>query len=319
MGMCSLGRGLCHRLRYFYHFVKYGRRELHDLKYLMAKILIGQMHDRGIYRSLHDAEFKIHSQWGDDGIIQYLAMQTGIDRSLKKFVEFGVGDYMESNTRYLLIQHNWSGLAVDQNSFLIEVIKHDPLFWRHDLRVACAFIHQENVNEIITQHKLNGDIGLLSIDLDGNDYWVWKSITAARPVIVVCEYNSLFGSERALTVPYDPQFRRSQAHPSSLYYGCSLRALCRLAGEKGYEFVGCNSNGNNAYFIRRDRMGKIPVGRIEDEFVRAKFREMRDARGRKMYESADHGLMAIRDLELHDLESGNHIRIGDLALDRQVG
>jgi hypothetical protein len=125
-----------------------------------------------------------------------------------------------------------------------------------------------------------GRIGLLSIDIDGVDYWVWKAVDVVQPDIVVIEYNSLFGPERAVTVPYDPAFRRSQAHSSTSYYGASIAALAALGRSKGYALVGSNSAGNNAFFVRRSLVRpplieKDPSG----AYVRRGFREARNPDG----------------------------------------
>ena len=96
------------------------------------------------------------------------------------------------------------------------------------------------------------DLGLLHIDLDGNDYWIWKQIDKFAPRILILEYNSVFGSENSWTVPYQADFYRFNAHYSGLYWGASLPALVELSSAKGYDLVGCNSAGNNAYFVRKD-------------------------------------------------------------------
>jgi len=93
--------------------------------------------------------------------------------------------------------------------------------------------------------------------VDGNDYWIWDAVRAVCPVVVIVEYNSVFGSEHAITIPYDPTFQRTKGHFSNLYWVASLKALALLARQKGYTCVGCNSNGNNAYFVRDDRLGAL--------------------------------------------------------------
>lgn len=117
----------------------------------------------------------------------------------------------------------------------------------------------------IEQSGIFGEIDLLSIDIDGNDYWVWKAMTAIRPRVVVIEYNSSFGPDRSVTVAYDPSFRRYEKHPSGLYYGASLQALNKLAAQKGYFLAGCDSAGVNAFFVRDDLadrgIAKIEVSR----------------------------------------------------------
>jgi hypothetical protein len=228
---------------------------------------------------LHAAEFRAFSQWGEDGIIQHLIRHVPIGR--RAFVEFGVQDYRESNTRFLLVNDNWSGVVFDGDASNIQAIQREDLYWRHDLKAQCAFVTRDNINELLRQTDLSGDIGLLSIDIDGNDYWVWEAIDAVSPRIVVCEYNARWGPERAVTIPYDPSFVRGRAHHSMIYYGASLAALRGLGRRKGYAFVGCCSAGNNAFFVRRDVLGNgLRELTAVEGFFPARFREARDERGR---------------------------------------
>lgn len=126
----------------------------------------------------------------------------------------------------------------------------------------------ENINATLEQGGMRGEIDLLSVDIDGNDYWVWKAITAIQPRIVAIEYNSSFGPERSLTVKYDPSFSRYEKHDSGLYYGASLAALTKLADEKGYLLAGCDSAGVNAFYVRRDAAdGRVRELSVADAFV----------------------------------------------------
>ena len=174
----------------------------------------------------NDFEFQVFSQWGEDGLIQYLIERVEFEHPL--FVEFGVETYVESNTRFLLVNNNWTGLVIDGSEKNIDSIKRDPIYWQHNLKAECAFIDKENINSLIKKSGISGDIGILSIDIDGNDYWIWDAIDVVNPRIVICEYNSLWGAEHAVSTPYNPAFSRSDAHFSNLYYGASIMALTRL-------------------------------------------------------------------------------------------
>lgn len=228
---------------------------------------------------LSDHEFKVHSQWGEDGIIQYLLRRVPVARPV--FIEFGVQDYSEANTRFLLTNNNWSGLIFDGSAEAIASVQRDPIYWRYQLKAAQAFITRENINSLIEGQGLSGEIGLLSVDIDGVDFFVWEAITVVQPAIVIAEYNSRFGPERAVTVPYDAAFQRGRAHHSNIYYGASLAALVGLGKKKGYAFVGANSAGNNAFFVRRDLLpADISERTAHDGFVDCKFREARDSDGK---------------------------------------
>jgi hypothetical protein len=248
---------------------------------LLGELLARQNKQSGVIDRLADAEFKVFSQGGDDGIIQYLINKIHIPD--KTFIEFGVENYIESNTRFLLKHDNWSGLIIDGSSKATDFIKSDDIYYQHELKVVTSFITADNINRLISSEGLRGEIGLLSVDIDGVDYWVWKAITVVKPVIVIAEYNSVLGVDKAVTVPYKPDFVRSQEHHSNLYFGASLKALCMLAEEKGYAFVGSNSMGNNAYFVRKDRLGPLKALTPSEGYVCSKFRESRDKKGKLTY------------------------------------
>jgi hypothetical protein len=249
----------------------------------------------------HGYEFRVYSQWGEDGLIQHLVHEVSVARRV--FVEFGVEDYREANTRFLLVNDNWSGLVMDASDENVRRIREDAISWQHDLKAAQAFITRENINELLSQQGLSGDIGLLSIDIDGNDYWVWQAITAVSPAVVVIEYNARFGPQRAVSVPYDASFERASAHYSMIYYGASLAALCGLGRRKGYALVGCNSAGNNAFFVRRDLLpGSLPERTPAEAFVPARFREARDARGALAYLDAAQEAKILRNLPVVEVD-----------------
>lgn len=223
-------------------------------------------------------EFRVFSQWGEDGIIQFLLRHVKVEN--KVFVEFGVEDYTEANTRFLLVNDNWSGLVLDSDADNIARLKNTRTYWVYNLKAAQAFVTRDNINDILRENGVAGEIGLLSIDIDGNDFWVWRAIDVVNPVIVVVEYNHRFGKDAAVTVPYDESFDRRKAPVPWIYFGASLRALCWLAERKGYAFVGCNSNGVNAFFVRRDKLpAEVREVSPADGFVAGKFSETRDADG----------------------------------------
>jgi hypothetical protein len=253
---------------------------------------------------LSEVEFQVFSQWGDDGIIQYLVQKLRI--SNKTFIEFGVEDYRESNTRFLLFNNNWSGYVLDGSQANVDVIKGDRISWSSELRAKCSFITKENINALIMEAGFHEDVGILSIDIDGNDYWVWEAISCIRPIITIVEYNALFGSNTSWTIPYKADFVRSRAETIS-YYGASLKALVSLGKKKGYSFVGCNSKGNNAYFLRDDMVGNfVSVKNAQEGYEFCQFREAIVAGERLLGRSK---LKPIEGLEVLDLETGKMTKI----------
>jgi hypothetical protein len=261
-------------------------------------------------RCLQEYEFKVFSQWGEDGIIQHLIHAVEIRNHT--FIEFGVQDYRESNTRFLLQNDNWSGLVMDASKDDIARVKSDPLYFRHNLRAEHAFITRENINELIMRFGFSGDIGLLSIDIDGNDYWVWEAITCVSPRIVICEYDSLLGNEHAVATPYDPSFIRIKAHYSFLYGGASIVALRKLGIRKGYSLVGSNSAGNNLFFVRNDVLGSLRVCSSDEAYVKAQFRNSRDPDGVLTFLGFDESRALIADMPLQDIDSNTTIRVRDI-------
>lgn len=243
-------------------------------------------------------EFKVFSQFGEDGILQYLIWKTGIGSDEKIFVEFGVQDYQESNTRFLLQAEHWSGLIMDGSSEWIETVKKSALYWRYNLKAISAWIDRENINDLILSSGIEGEIGLLSVDIDGNDYWVWENISCIRPIIVVCEWNSMLGKEHPLSIPYDPKFSRVTAHYSGQYWGASIAGLHYLAQQKGYELIGSNQAGNNLFFVRRDRLGDLRARNPEDVWVEAQFSDTRDQNGNLTFLRGDDRCQLIENLPL---------------------
>lgn len=283
-----------------------------EVKALVARLLIGQMKGSGHLNDIRQAEFKVFSQFGDDGIIQYLVHRVGVSAGEQCFIEFGVEDYQEANTRFLLINDNWKGLVIDGDEGNIRSIRNDRIYWRHDLTALCAFVDVANINGLIASAGISGEIGLLSIDIDGNDYWMWECIECVDPVVVVVEYNSIFGYEYAVSVPYAPRFQRASAHYSHLYWGCSIKALEWLARKRGYTLVGSNSAGNNAYFVRRNRLAGLRELTAREAYVESRFRESRDQSGRLTFLSGAARLEVIRELPLCVVDRKETARISDL-------
>jgi hypothetical protein len=259
---------------------------------------------------LPESEYRVFSQWGEDGIIQFLLRHVEVGR--KVFVEFGADHYdTESNTRFLLTNNNWAGLVIDGSQENIDRLKPTRAYWLYELKAVRAFITRDNINRLLEENGVSGEIGLLSIDIDGNDYWVWKALDVASPVIVVAEYNYRFGSDRAVTIPYDEGFDRERAHPSKIYYGVSLKALCLLAESKGYAFVGCNSNGVNAFFVRRDRLpGHLRELTAEEGFVVAGVAEVFDRGGEIRKKTPREEMQLLRSLGLPLVDVGEDLKGG---------
>jgi hypothetical protein len=275
-------------------------------KILLGKLLTQANNNKEILNSLLEVEFKVFSQWGDDGIIQYLVNKIPIIN--KTFIEFGVETYHESNTRFLLINNNWTGLIIDGSASNIKSIKNQNIYWQYDLHAKEAFITKDNINKLINDEGFNGDIGILSVDIDGNDYWVLEAINVVNPVIIIVEYNSAFGLNN-YSIPYKADFVRAKEHFSNQYWGASISAFHYLLNKKGYTFIGCNSNGNNGYFVQNDKIINLPTPSLEIGFVNAKFRDSRDAKGKLTYLSGNERINAIKGMPVIDVLTNKKINL----------
>lgn len=255
------------------------REELDKMKILMSQPMVHQIRQmRNAPADWKDIEFSAFSQWGDDGIIQYLIHK--IPGLKKRFIEFGVANYTESNTRFLLMNSNWSGLIFDGSEANIQFIKNDTISWKYDLIAEHLFVTKGNINEAIAKHGFDEEIGILHIDIDGNDYWIWECLKVVNPQMVIMEYNSVFGNKAAISVPYKDDFYVSDAHYSNIFFGASLKAMDHLAQQKGYSFIGSNTAGNNAYFLRNDLLNEFtPKVSVDNGFVACNFRQNRDENG----------------------------------------
>ncbi|MCX6181560.1 MAG: hypothetical protein NT150_06505 [Bacteroidetes bacterium] len=283
------------------------KKEMEETKCLLGRIAAEVCTQKGISES----EFKVYSQFGEDGIIQYLLKHVKINKKI--FIEFGVETYSEANTRFLLLKDNWKGMVIDGSKEHMDFLKSQEMYWQHELTAVAQFITADNINDIFKQNGFTGEIGILSIDIDGNDYWVWDKIDTVDPAIVVAEYNSTFGSKHAITIPCIPDFYRTNYHHSNLYWGCSLKALNVLAEKKGYALVGCNAAGNNCFFVKKNLLpSNIRQLSVEEAYVESKFRESRDISGNLTYVTGKARLEAIGEMQVIDVERNEKVKIKDL-------
>jgi hypothetical protein len=287
-------------------------RQFEDLMILQGRSLALRNADRAPLSRLEDAEFKVFSQFGEDGILQYLVGETAIGRDTEVFVEFGVESYVESNTRFLLQNNNWRGLIIDGSRECMDSVRQRDLYWRHDLTAVDAWIDRDSINHLIERAGITGDIGILSIDLDGNDYWVWERIDVVKPVIVVVEWNSVFGERHAVSIPYDPAFNRATAHYSCLYWGASIRALEFLAERKGYALIGSNTAATNLFFVRKDRLGRLKPVRAAEAYMESRCRDSRDERGRLNFLSGASRYDTVSSLPVFDVIGGRMTTLREL-------
>jgi len=246
---------------------------------MLAGNFARQLEESSLDNALNRHELSVFSQNGEDGILMYIFARIGTTN--KTFVEFGVEDGRECNSANLAIHHGWNGLLMDGGERNVKdgVQYYNEMLGRraNDVSFIQAFITTENINGLISREGIRGEIDLLSIDIDGNDYWVWKAINVINPRVVVIEYNASYGSERKLTIPYQADFVwNSTSYPDLFYTGASLACLNALAEEKGYKLVGCDSNGVNAFFVRADLLeGSMKPVSVQSAFFPHAIRSLR--------------------------------------------
>jgi hypothetical protein len=213
----------------------------------------------GFEAPFNSREFQRYSQNGEDGLILHLLAKVGV--SERYVVEIGTEDGRECNSANLILNFGWRGC-------LIEAVAHwargaeeffTPQRAAGRVRVIHATATGGNVNELLAQAGVPGGIDLLSIDIDGQDYWLWQGVEAVQPALAVIEYNASFGPDRSVTVP-----RGAGVVPGSpFYHGASLAALRKLGEQKGYVLAGCDSRGVNSFFVRRDLAAAARIEPVE--------------------------------------------------------
>lgn len=192
---------------------------------------------------------RIYSQFEEDGILLYLDAVLEIENPI--FLDVGAADGINSNCANLALNLGYTGVFIDGNRDSIERGRRyygnhpDTTLWPPTF--VEAFITRENINELITSAGLSGMIGVMSIDIDGNDYWVWEAINVVDPAVVVIETHIEFGM-RDIVVPYDANHVYPGKNPD--YFSASPVAMVKLAKRKGYRLVGSNRYGFNLFFVR---------------------------------------------------------------------
>lgn len=192
-------------------------------------------------------ERKVFSQSGEDGILREIYRRIGTTNQY--FIEFGVETGLENNTACCLIS-GWRGLWIEASA--ASYAKASENYAReidaNRLKIICRAVTPDNVEELFKQGGAPEEPDLLSIDIDGNDIYVWKAITSYRPRVIVVEYNSIFPPPQRWAVVEDPNYGSSMTS----HFGASLSSFCDVAADKGYVLVGCSLSGVNAFFVRKD-------------------------------------------------------------------
>lgn len=198
---------------------------------------------------LTETGFRVFSQFEEDGKLLFIFAMLGMRNKI--FIEIGADDGVNSNSANLYFNFGWYGLFIDGNK---KSIKRGEKFyakyphpWYYKPKFVCARVIRENINELIENAGFKGEIGLLSIDIDGNDYWIWDALEVVQPQVVIIETHNEFGLNN-IVVPYDKDYFYPGKHP--VYHGASPVAMNNLAIKKGYRLVGANEYGFNFIFVK---------------------------------------------------------------------
>ena len=198
--------------------------------------------------SLNRFEQRIYSQKGEDGVINEIFNRIGTTN--RKFFEFGAGSGLENNTLALVVQ-GWTGWWIDRGKKYQRLAEiHKRSIEEGRLTIIDAIVTPKNINAIVTKAGMPRDLDLLSIDVDGNDYYIWQALDAVKPRVVVIEYNAAY--------PPGTFFLQEESETfwdGTNFFGASLSAINKMATAKGYTLVCCETMGGNAFFVRSDLVG----------------------------------------------------------------
>jgi hypothetical protein len=288
-------------------------RQEHRQNMHLVRVSLGSLAAReiaAVASDCNDAEFTAFSQFGEDGIIEYLIRHCDI--SPETFVEIGVETYAEANTRFLAEHRLWRGLIIDQNPQLSDDLAATQLHWRSQVSATSSFVTRENAQHLVADFVGSGGLGLLSLDIDGVDYWILEQLVSLKPALVIVEYNALFGDAATVTIPYDAEFDRRQPSYHNIYYGAGLAAFEHLLATHGYALVACTTAGNNAFFVRSDRLGDVPVRSVAEAYRPRRFVEHRDANGALTgITDRNRQLQDVQRLPLVDVTDGSRLTVAD--------
>lgn len=245
---------------------------------IQLKLQYARWAAKGQLPPIGEVGFKCYSQTDEDGILLYLFAALGAPH--RTAVELCAGNGIECNSANLIINHGWTGLLLDGDQEMVEegqrFYQSHPSTYVYPPKFVRSWITRDSVNDVIAGAGFEGEIDLLSLDMDGIDYWIWEALTVVKPRVIVVEYQDILGPDRSVTVPYADDFD-ARRYPMSgtmpNFSGASLRAFTKLAARKGYRLVGCNRYGYNAFFVRSDlRPDLVPEIPVEACFDHPKVR-----------------------------------------------
>jgi hypothetical protein len=221
--------------------------------------------DEGL--SFDDVGFGCYSQSNEDGILIYIFSKLGF--TCPTLIDIGSARPYGSNATNLIVNWGWEAILIEGNKNKCRLserfFKSHRYTKSYPPKILNLEVSASNINRILEENNCPPEVSLLSIDIDGVDYWIWESLDFVKPKVVLIEFNRILGPDKAITVPYSDDFYENQN--SYHFQGASLRAFEKLAKSKGYDLIGCNRRGYNAFFIRTDlNQGVFPIATVNDCF-----------------------------------------------------
>ncbi len=296
------------------------------LKKVLKKYLDNKKYSNGVshiikirpqyknYENLNDLDYKIYSQNGEDGIIDYLLSSLSIDKP--NFLEIGIGDYSECNTRFIYERASAKGIVIDCIDDLEKKISKNVNLWKGDLKIVNEKVNSKNIIDILKRFSALENLDLFSLDIDGIDYWILEKMPVNFSKIAVIEFNSIYGPNLKITTPNIENFDRSKYHFSNLCFGASLKAIVDLMKEKNFSFVGTNLTRCNAFFVQNDYVNliniKLPNQNDLFNHTNSNIRESRDKDGNLNYLSGSERIKNIFECEVFDLNENKIVKIQNL-------
>jgi hypothetical protein len=251
-----------------------GTVDVDSLNQQLQKILINQYADclatgRRPFPRIADAGFRCHSQFEEDGIILYVLAAIGM--TTRKVVEICCGDGYECMAANLILSHGYEGFLFDGDENNTEAARRFFSSKRDCLlvppKIKQAWISKENINELLREIGASGEVDLFSLDIDGNDYYVWEALSEIRPRLCVFETHNMVPPDLSITIPYDPGFDCwSKSGHEQQFRSVSLLAMKKLSERKGYRLIGGHKHGFNVFFMRND-IGQETFPAVEMEDV----------------------------------------------------
>lgn len=229
-------------------------------KQIISQWILASKQNIRLFDDIKNAGFRCYSQFDEDGIILYLLTLVGIKNNT--VVEICCGNGHESMSANLIINHGFKGYIFDGNSKNIEIAK--KFFFKHKdcllvkPTIKNTWIMKENINKVLSENKVDGEIDVLVIDMDGIDYYVWEAIDQINPRICVFEVHNIIPHNISVTIPYSKNFDyKKKGKKLENFRSVSPLAMDKLSKKKGYTFVGNNKHGFNVFYVRNDLLNNL--------------------------------------------------------------